>query len=226
MKPICTAFFALALITFTGSAQANPEVPGIISQTFGQAVADNVLLLKGSGTTSEPVEWVAYTRDAFRQEEILRINLKYEGTNWKASPDGAGSKVLSPVPARILDFSKLRTRSAEARVVATKAAALAQANFVSVDYQLAANTQTGAPEWGLALKDASGYEVGFCVVSGETGALIFQDWTPLTPPNGTAKASGGGERAAQSVKRTARKAWNWTDKARIETKSFFRELFR
>lgn len=226
MKPISTALFALACIALSGKVQANPEVPVVISQTFGQAVASNVLLLKGSGTTSEPVEWVAYSRDAFRQEEILRINLKFEGANWKASPDGAGSKVLSPAPPRTLDFSRLRTRSAEARVVAAKAAALAQANFASVDYQLASNLESGVPEWGLALKDASGYEIGFCVISGETGALIFQDWTPRMPGSITVKDPSGGERAAQSVKRTARKAWNWTDKARTETKSFFRELFR
>jgi hypothetical protein len=169
---------------------------------------------------------VAYSRDAFRQEEILRINVKYEGLNWTATPDGAGSKVLTPAPPRILDFSRLHTRSADARVVAAKAAALAQANFVSVDYQLAANQETGAPEWGLALKDTIGHEIGFCVVSGETGALVYQDWTPRAPNSLTVKDPSGGERAAQTVKRTARKAWNWTDKARTETKSFFRELFR
>lgn len=226
MKLFSTAFFALACFSYTGLLNANPEISGVISQTFGQAVASNVLLLKGSATTSEPLEWVAYSRDAFRQEDILRINLKFEGTGWKASPDGAGSKVLTPAPPRILDFSRLRTRSAEARAVAAKAAALAQANFASVDYQLAANPETGSPEWGMALKDDTGYEIGFCVVSGETGALIFQDWTPKTPLAPIVKNPSSGERAAQSVKRTARKAWNWTDKARTETKSFFRELFR
>jgi hypothetical protein len=58
-----------------------------------------------------------------------------------------------------------------------------------------------------------------------TGALVFQDWTPrfATAPS---LGDSEGERAAKTVKRTARKAWNWTDKARTETKGFFRELFR
>jgi hypothetical protein len=221
------AFLTLAsALACTSLLHANPEIPRAVAQSFGESVAGNILLLKGSGTTAEPVEWTAYSRDAFRSDEVLRISIKLDGTTWKAAPAGAGTKVLSPAPARTLDFSRLRERSAEARVVAAKAAALAQTTFVTVDYQLAANTDTGAPEWGMALKDDTGFEVGFCVVSAETGALTFQDWTPrfgtapVTPP------ASEGERAAKAVKRTARKAWNWTDKARNETKSFFRELFR
>jgi hypothetical protein len=220
-----------SLLTFVlisaaaSNLQANPEIPRAVAQNFGEAVASGILLLKGTGTTGEPSEWVAFSRDAFRQEEILRIAVKMEGTQWNATASGAGTKVLSPAPSRKIDFSQLRERSADARVVAAKAAALAQTTFATVDYQLAANEDTGSPEWGLALKDETGHEVGFCVVSAVTGALVFQDWTPKIATS-TPSADSDGERAAKSVKRTARKAWNWTDKARTETKGFFRELFR
>lgn len=215
----------LLLACSAAMLKANPEIPRAVAQSFGEKVADSLLLIKGTATTSEPVEWTAYARDAFRPEEVLRITLRMEAAQWKAAPAGAGTKVLTPQPPKTLDFSRLRLRSSEARAVAAKAAALAQTTFVTVDYQLAAQAETGVPEWGLALKDDTGYEVGFCVVSAETGALTFQDWTPLfatapaAPPN-------EGERAAKAVKKTARKAWNWTDKARTETKNFFRELFR
>ena len=221
-----TRLLTLLLIsTASLHLRANPEIPRSVAQSFGEAVASGILLLKGTGTTGEPSEWVAFSRDAFRPEEILRISVKMEDTLWKATPSGAGTKVLSPAPTRKLDFSQVRERSADARVVAAKAAALAQTTFTTVDYQLASNEDTGSPEWGLALKDETGHEVGFCVVSAVTGALVFQDWTPRFA---TAPSSGEseGERAAKSVKRTARKAWNWTDKARTETKGFFRELFR
>lgn len=224
MKTISLLF--AGLLTTVSSVSANPEVPRAVAQSFGEAVAGNLLLLKGTGTTGEPVEWTAYSRDAFRTDEILRINVKLDGPQWKAAPAGAGTKVLSPAPARTLDFARVRERSADARVVAAKAAALAQTTFVSVDYQLAANADTGAPEWGLALKDDTGFEVGFCVISAETGALTFQDWTPRFGTASVNPPASEGERAAKAVKRTARKAWNWTDKARTETKSFFRELFR
>lgn len=216
----------LSLISVASlNLRANPEIPRTVAQSFGEAVASGILLLKGTGTTGEPSEWVAFSRDAFRPEEILRISVKMEGSEWKATPSGAGSKVLSPAPSRKIDFSQVRERSADARVVAAKAAALAQTTFATVDYQLASNEDNGSPEWGLALKDETGHEVGFCVISAATGALVFQDWTPRFA---TAPSSGesDGERAAKSVKRTARKAWNWTDKARTETKGFFRELFR
>lgn len=225
MKPLLRLSLVLLTSTAVTTLQANPEIPRAVAQSFGENVAGSLLLIKGTATTSEPVEWTAYARDAFRPEEVLRVSVRMEAAQWKAAPAGAGTKVLTPQPVRTLDFSRLRVRSAEARVVAAKAAALAQTTFVTVDYQLAANAETGAPEWGLALKDDTGYEVGFCVVSAETGALTFQDWTPrfatapATPPS-------EGERAAKAVKKTARKAWNWTDKARSETKNFFRELFR
>lgn len=216
----------LLLISATNSRlSANPEIPRSVAQNFGEAVASGILLLKGTGTTGEPSEWLAFSRDAFRPEEILRISVKMEDSTWKSTASGAGTKVLSPAPSRKLDFTQVRERSADARVVAAKAAALAQTTFATVDYQLASNEETGVPEWGLALKDETGHEVGFCVVSAATGALVFQDWSPrfaTTPPT----AESEGERAAKNVKRAARKAWNWTDKARTETKGFFRELFR
>jgi hypothetical protein len=219
--PAAALFYLAAL----SAAHANPELPRAVAQAFGDAVSTRLLLIKGTGTTGEPTEWMAYASDAFRPSEILRITIKPEGSQWHAVAAGAGENVLSRVPPRTLDFSRLSYRSADARAVAAKAAALAQSTFVSVDYQLAANATTGAPEWGLALKDDVGHEIGFCVVSGETGALTFQDWTPRYQSR-EAAARSEGERAAEAVKRAARKTWNWTDNARKETRGFFRELFR
>lgn len=213
------------LLAGLSTLHANPEIPRAVAQSFGESVGGSLLLVKGSGTTSEPVEWTAYARDAFRNDELLRITVKMDASVWQAVPAGAGSRVLSPVPPKTIDFTRLQARSSEARVVAAKAAALAQTTFASVDYQLAANPDTGVPEWGLALKDESGYEVGFCIISAETGALTFQDWTARAGVTTTSPQSEG-ERAAKAVKKTVRKAWNWTDKARNETRSFFKELFR
>ena len=216
----------LFLIASLSPVHANPEIPVAVAQSFGSAIANNLLLLKGTGTTGEPTEWTAYSRDAFRPEEVLRISVKLEAGQWQAQAAGAGSRILDRVPGKLLDFSKVRYRSADARIIAAKSAALAQATFASIDYQLASNSETGLPEWGLALKDDTGYEVGFIVISAETGAVSFQDWTPKVPSS-TVNAEGEeGVRAAKAVKRAARKAWNWTDNARKETRGFFRELFR
>lgn len=224
MKTILSSLSILFLAGLSG-LQANPEIPVAVAQSFGTATAESILLLKGTGTTAEPAEWTAYSRDAFRPEDVLRISVKLEGAFWKAAPAGAGTRILDRVPTRPLDFKKLRYRSADARVVAAKSAALAQTTFVSIDYQLATNSETGTPEWGMALKDETGYEVGFVVVSAETGAVSFQDWSPRVPSTaGTPEDEG--ERAARAVKRAARKTWNWTDNARKETRGFFRELFR
>lgn len=219
-------FLFLASLAACDLAHANPEVLRAVGAQFGKSVQDQVILLRGSGTVAEPVDWTAYSRDAFRPQDILRIRVVLEGTQWKATAAGSGTRVLNPAPPRPLDAAQLRQRSSEARAVAGKAAALAKATFASVDYQLAANAETGAPEWGMALKDDTGYEVGFVVVSADTGAVIFQDWTPRVRTAADEADDGEGERAARAVKRTARRAWNWTDNARRETGNFFRELFR
>ncbi|MCW0218926.1 MAG: hypothetical protein OJI67_11445 [Prosthecobacter sp.] len=224
MKKIIPCLFLLAL-TGLSNLHANPEVPIAVAQSFGTAVSESILLVKGSSTTAEPLEWVAYARDAFRPQDILRINVKMEGATWKATAAGAGTKILDRVPSRPIDFKKLLYRSADARVVAAKSAALAQTTFASIDYQLAANPETGTVEWGLALKDDTGYEVGFVVVSAETGAVSFQDWSPRVASSSDSEGDEG-EKAAKAVKKAARKAWNWTDNARKETRGFFRELFR
>lgn len=215
---------SLLLFTSVSALQANPEVPAAVAQSFGRATAENILLLKGQGTASEPTEWTAYARDAFRPEDVLRISVKQEGPVWSAAAAGAGSKILDRMPPRAIDFNRLRLRSTEARIAAAQAATLAKTTFVAVDYQLASNAETGAPEWGLALTDADGTEVGYVVVSAETGAVTYQDWSPRTA---VVEVEGEeGERAARAVKRAARETWIWTDHARKETREFFRELFR
>lgn len=225
MKKLISSL-ALLFLASVPHARANPEVPAAVAQSFGTATAESIVLMKGSGTTAEPVEWTVYARDAFRPADILRITVKMEGPVWKATPAGAGTKILDRVPPMAIDFSRLRYRSADARVMAAKSAALAQTTFASIDYQLAANAETGTPEWGMALKDDTGYEVGFVVVSAATGAVSFQDWSPQVAASTAEEPGDEGERAARSVKKAARKAWNWTDNARKETRGFFRELFR
>jgi hypothetical protein len=225
-KPFC---LLAALATSLTSTFANPEIPAAVSLSFGNAVAGNILLLKGSAATAEPSVWMVYAQDVFRPQEQLRIKASLSVGGWKAEPAGAGQKVLSPAPTQPIDFVRLKVRSSEARVTAAKAAALAQVTFSQMNYQLAANPSTGAPEWGMALLDETGHECGFVVTSGETGALLFQDWTPkigATDPTVSSQPSSEGERAARALKKAARKAWTWTDRARVETKGFFRELFR
>lgn len=215
-----------ALLAAPALLHANPDVLAAVGRQFGASVQANVLLLKGSGSVAEPAEWTAYARDSFRPQDVLRIRVSRVDGAWQASAAGSGSRVLDRAPQRPFDASLLKLRSEAARQEAGKAAVTAKAVFAAVDYQLAAHPQTGAPEWGLALKDETGYEVGFVVIAADSGAITFQDWTPRVTPAQRRAEESEGERAARAVKRTARRAWNWTDNARKETGNFFRELFR
>lgn len=227
-------WFCVAVGITAGAAMesqgADPELGAAIAQQFGEAHLRNVVLVKAPPSETDPVQWKVYAIDPYRDGQLLRMAAKRTNGKWDVVPAGAG-KLLQRVPKQRLDLRRLRIDSKEARGVARRQADLARVTFAKVDYQLAANEKTALPEWGLALQDKTGYEVGFCVISAETGAVISQDWTPKSvatapPPDSKSKAERAGEEAARKVKRSVRKAWEWTEKAGRTTGGFFRELFR
>jgi hypothetical protein len=218
----------LALLALAGTLQANPELANIITQEYGAATAEGILLLQAPATSGEPVQWSAVARDPFRNGDFVRTQITKQGNSWTLKADGAGDDLLRSVPPEAIPFSRVKINSTSARSIAAKAALASNTIFATVEYQLAVSRDNGSPEWGLALLNAEGAEVGFILISAETGAINMQDWAGQA---GVASRKGDevgekGERAAQGVKDTARRAWEWTDGARRETKSFFKELFR
>lgn len=224
--------FASLLLSSTSLLRANPEIATIIDQEYGAATSEGVLLLQSPPSAADPDQWAVYARDPFRQGQLVRVRLTAEKSGWAPKPDGAGDKLLSRLPPQPIAFNRIKFRSSDARKIAQQNAMLAKANFVSVAYQLATSATSGAPEWGMALMDINGAEVGFVVVSAETGAVIHQQWG-----NGfTGNATGGaysdgepgskGEKAAEDVRRTARRAWEWTGDTGLEVGRFFKRLFR
>jgi len=228
MKP---ALILSILLTASTLLRANPEIATIIDQEYGAATSEGVLLLQSPASPAEPNQWTVYARDPFRQGELVRAVLNVEQGRWAPKPNGAG-KLLNRVPPQPISFNRIRYRSAEVRKIAQQNAMLAKVNFVMASYQLAANATTGAPEWGLALQDTRGDEVGFIVISAETGAVIHQQWSnglASNDLNGAVSANGPGtpgEKAADNVKRSARRAWEWTGDTGLEVGRFFKRLFK
>ncbi len=220
-------------LSFLASASllhANPEVATVITQEYGAATADGIVLLQSAPAVAEPDQWMVYAMDPFRPGEMVRAALTLAPTtnSWAPKPNGAGDDLLTRVPTQAIDFTRVRFRTLDARRVAQESAVLSKTNFVSVVYQLAANTTTGVPEWGLALLDGGGLEVGFIVVSAETGAVTHQQWGNLySDPTGTLPPPGTkGEKAADDVRRTAREAWERTGDTGVEVGRFFKRLFK
>ena len=221
-----TLSLALLTVALPLSLHANPELSAAVAQSFGEAQAAKIILVQATPTAADPQQWTVYAADAFRPKDQVRSIVTLTGTTWKAAAAGAGS-LLNRTPPAPLDFHRVKVRSSAARETVAKAAAAANTSFATVAYQLATN-DAGSPEWGLALIDSTGYEVGFCVVNAESGVITFLNWTPRS---GQPAAKGGrddsaGARAAQKVKDKARKAWNWTENAGRETGNFIKELFR
>lgn len=219
----------LAGIVLTSqSLVANPDVGAAIVRQFGEAQLRNVMLITAPATDEEPEVWTVYSVDPYRPGEQLRSTVTKRDGRWWAAPDGAG-KLLPRLPRLAIDFKRLSVDSRNVRRIVTREANVAQVDFETMNFQLAANDATGALEWGVALQDDDGFEVGFCVISGETGSVISEDWTPkiavISPP-GQSSAAQEGAAAAKKVKQGVRKAWNWTESAGRKTGGFFKELFK
>lgn len=216
------------LLVGTSSLRANPDISTVIEREYGAATAEGIVLLQSSPTAADPAQWTVYARDPFRSGELVRSSLTLTNNSWAPKADGAGGNLLGRIPPQAIPFDRMRFLTSDARRIAQNNAALAKVNFVSVQYQLAANSTTSAPEWGLALLDINGDEVGFVVISAETGAVLHQQWgNNYAGPNADLPPPGSkGERAADDVKATARNAWKWSSDSGREVGRFFKRLFK
>ena len=223
-----TSLLCSLLLASASLCQANPEIATVIDQEYGAATAAGVVLLQSPASATDPIQWSVYARDPFRQGELVRATVTLDKGAWIPRVNGAGTKLLSRVPPQVIVFNRIKYRSSDALKVAQQNAMLAKTNFVTASYQLAADAATGAPQWGLALNGTDGNEVGFIVISAETGAIIHQQWNnglANTDPGAPAPGSKG-ERAADDVKRAARNAWQWTGDTGLEVGHFFKRLFK
>lgn len=228
MKNSLLLGLSLLVAGTSSSLQANPEIATVINQEYGAATAEGIVLLQSAPAAADPTQWTVFARDPFRPGELVRSSLTLTNNNWAPRPDGAGGNVLGRVPPQPIPFNRVRFRTSDVRKIAQNNAALARMNFVAIQYQLAANATTSSPEWGLALLDTQGAEVGFVVISAETGAVLHQQWgNNYAGPNTALPAPGSkAERAADEVKATARDAWQWSSESGREVGRFFKRLFK
>ncbi len=220
--------FAL-LLASASLSHANPEIATIMAQEYGAATAVGIVLLQSPPSIADPVQWAVYARDPFRQGELVRAALSVGPSGWAPQPAGGGNTLLTRVPSQVIDFNRVKLRSSDALKVAQQNAMLTKINFVTASYQLAANVTTGAPEWGLALNGPDGNEIGFIVISAETGIVIHQQWgngLAGDDPGSSSLPNSKGEKAADDVRRAARNAWEWTGDTGLEVGHFFKRLFR
>jgi hypothetical protein len=224
---LIVAAFAGGSLLHADIVAGNANIGSAIVKQFGEAQLKNVMLVTAAATDDDPVTWTAYAIDPYRPGEQVRTRVTKQDGRWWASPDGAG-KLLPKLPKLRVDFSRLSVDAKSVRRLIDRQAEIMDVDYDTMSYQLATNETTGSPEWGIALQD-EGVEVGFCVVCGETGRILSQDWTPKAG-SAVAKAPSSaaqeGAAAAQEVKKSVRKALNWTENAGRKTGGFFKELFK
>jgi hypothetical protein len=225
---LIVAALAGGSVLYADIVAGNANIGSAIVKQFGEAQLKNVMLVTAAATDDDPTVWTAYAMDPYRPGEQVRTRVTKQDGRWWASPDGAG-QLLPKLPKLPVDFKRLTVDAKSARRLIDREADIMNVDYDTMSYQLATNETTLSPEWGIALQDDNGIEVGFCVVSGETGRIISEDWTPKAGSS-VAVAPGGatqeGAAAAKEVKKSVRKAWNWTENAGKKTGGFFKELFK
>ncbi len=225
--------FGLLASVCVQAAQPLTAVQDAVAAAYGKSTVEGTRLVQSAAVEDEPKLWHLFADDPHRPGELVKIGVTREadGKTWSAQTLGSG-ELLQRVPPAKLDLAKVKVGPVEARRTAEQGAALARVTFVKVGYQLVTQVETGIPEWALTLYGEQGHDIGFVVVSAETGAVIHQDFSAPEPPSTAGKKSkkdaeiDSGEDAARAVKRGMRRAWDWTEHAGRETKGFFRELFR
>lgn len=225
---LIVAALAGSLPLYSDIVPGNANIGSAIVKQFGEAQLKNVMLVTAAATDDDPVVWTAYAIDPYRPGEQVRTRVTKQDGRWWASPDGAG-KLLPKLPKLPVDFTRLSVDAKSARRLVDHEAELADVDYDTMSFQLATNETTGSPEWGIALQNDDGVEVGFLVICGETGRVLSEDWTPRAR-TAVGKAQSGaaeeGAEAAREVKKGVRKAWNWTENAGKKTGGFFKELFK
>ena len=144
-----TAYQALRLI-----GKSNPDY------------LNHVIEARGTNGVPQPQTWTIVIEDqsargGVREFEIAKGHVVSEHTPVHAY---AGA-------VQVMDFKHLNLDSQGAFTVANQEATKHNTGFNSVDYQLHANPQNGAPQWVLRLIDVNRTLVGTITISADSGTI-------------------------------------------------------
>lgn len=132
-----------------------------------------IVEMRGTYAQSQPEEWTVV---AYSSSSSTRLRSFWAGSG-RSTDEGENDDFYPyKMPAGFFAKEDLKIDSPAAFSKAELAARAAKVGFDNVDYWLRCRDFSGEPVWGITLKDADNYVVGFVAISGSSGAVLRTAW--------------------------------------------------
>ena len=147
-----------------------------VGSSRGEKVLSQVLAISGEGSGAQPNRWKVLiddpaARGGVRELEVSGNQITSERTPVKS--EWAGGKDM--------DLAHLNLDSDGAYQVATQEARTKGIEFSKVQFQLAADRETGKPGWTVQMADAKDQRVGAIKVNADSGTIVSSAWGADAP---------------------------------------------
>src|SRR6201993_1843776 len=147
-----------------------------VGSSRGEKVLSQVLAISGEGSGAQPNRWKVWiddpaARGGVRELEVSGDQITSERTPVKS--EWAGGKDM--------DLAHLNLDSDGAYQVATQEARTKGIEFSKVQFQLAADRETGKPGWTVQMADAKDQRVGAIKVNADSGTIVSSAWGADAP---------------------------------------------
>jgi hypothetical protein len=165
------------LFALTGHAQVTAYAAlRTVGSSRGEKVLKQVVAISGEGSGAQPNRWKVWiddpaARGGVRELEVSGNQITAERT--PAKSEWAGGKDM--------DLAHLNLDSDGAYQVATQEARTKGIEFSKVQFQLAADRETGKPGWTVQMSDAKDQRVGAIKVNADSGTIVNSAWGADAP---------------------------------------------
>jgi len=168
---------SIILFAVTGHTQVTAYAAlRTVGSSRGEKVLSQVLAISGEGSGAQPNRWKVWiddpaARGGVRELEVSGNQITSERTPVKS--EWAGGKDM--------DLAHLNLDSDGAYQVATQEAKTKGLEFSKVQFQLAADRETGKPGWTVQMTDTKDQRVGAIKVNADSGTIVSSAWGADAP---------------------------------------------
>lgn len=136
----------------------------------GNAILEDVMLVRGEGGHPQPTEWIVYRgKPNASYFDAAGVTAKGRILTAKSS----AHEVNLPPHAEPVRFSMLSVDSNKALQIASREARKENFSFGRIDYELKTNSIAGVPAWSMHLFNEAKSYVGKLTISAATGEILY-----------------------------------------------------
>jgi hypothetical protein len=147
-----------------------------VGTSRGEKVLRQLLAVSGEGSNAQPTRWRIWLDDPAARGGVRELEVSGNQITSERTPvnsEWAGAKDM--------DLAHLNLDSDGAYQVATQEAKAKGVQFSKVQFQLAADRQTGKPGWTVQMADGKDQRVGALKINADSGTMVSSAWGRETP---------------------------------------------